>query len=642
MTYFQATAVGVALTLALPFTSSALAEPLLVEGKETVYQRVLTRPNAALFDQPQGALVDSYTPFEPLYVFARNGGWLEVGRSATGQPDGWIQELDGVDWHQNIVAVFTNPANRNRQIMFDTLDDLMWLMLHENVVAMQSELLAEIDAGSPRADRGIVGVEPAEHIDIRDNFYMMPILDWTEDFHPLTGEDNILLEVATIPLQTQADSNPNPEPTPDRQFEIGVVFVIDTTQSMEPYFPVMQQAIQDFVGDVAGSDIGDRISFGVVGFRDDNTGLPDLEYRVEEILPLMRRQSQEEVIQVLGGLEDADTPSPGFNEDSLEAVRFALEEMDWSAGGTPFGGRFIVLVTDAGPKLPGMPAAGNVRDFYQHVPIDIQVSAEALGTAILALHLQTPGGGAANHEYARDQYNILTLFGGESLYFPIPDGDPSAFAAETSRLVSFFGDEIARMEGQATTLTDDQTGDALLNLGLAMRLQYLGDVNETAAPDVVRSWISQQGVEDPRQRAAQFRLLVTRNELASMADLVEEFYAIGSAMQSNQDIEQFHADIREAIVRIAQNPERIIDPGAERAGDALEFLEDLPYESRLLRMSLDSWAESPGERRVILDGLNSNLQTYRRFLSTPDYWVPLYEDAPDSEWVTALPIELLP
>jgi hypothetical protein len=59
-------------------------------------------------------------------------------------------------------------------------------------------------------------------------------------------------------------------------------------------------------------------------------------------------------------------------------------------------------------------------------------------------------------------------------------------------------------------------------------------------------------------------------------------------------------------------------------------------------MSIDFFVENPSQRRVILDGLNSKRRSYQRWLTTPDVWQPLYDDAPDGEWVTTLPIEFLP
>lgn len=619
-------------------TGASFAAPLLVEGRDTVFQRVLTRPDADLFDAPEGAIIESFTPFEPLYVFERAQDWVAVGRSASGEPIGWMAEEQVVDWKQNIVAAFTPPANRTRQIMFDSREALNALMRHEAVRERQPSWVARIDDNDIPEGEGIVGIEPAAHIDIQNNFYLMPILDFFQDRHPLSAEENILMEVATIPL----DENDGGIGTPS-DYDVGIVFVIDTTSSMDVHFPIVQEQVKRLVSRIEGTEVGDRVNFGIVAFRDDNSGtFSHLEYRVREVLPLERRDNQDIVLETLSNLEEAQQSSPGVSEDSFSAVSFALQDVDWSGGGQPFGGKYVVLVTDAAPKLPGQAGATEDRTTYSFTAEDLQTTADALGIAIMSVHLKTAVAGDANHALAERQFRILSQFAGEELYYPIEGGDASALAARTQQLVTIFKDDVLRAEGQDPELSDEETGEGQIRAGNEMRLRYLGRESGTAAPDIVRSWVSRLNADDPQQIAMSFRLLVTRNELATMTEVIDEFFEIGNNFQSEEDIETFHTSIREALVRISQNPERVIDPTAEGSGDALEFLEDLPYRSQLLRMSIDFFVENPGRRRVILDGLNSKKRSYQRWLTTPEVWVPLYDGAPDAEWVTALPIELLP
>lgn len=624
------------LTVAAP--SIGVASPLTVEGRETVYQRVLTRSDAALYAVPGGDEITTFAPFDPLYVFARQGDWLAVGRSSSGEAQGWVMTDAVVDWRQNIVAVFTNPANRHRQIMFDTLPALQDYMQDEAILDLQPNWVSRIDAGDVPPDVGIVGVEPENHIDIQSNFYVMPILEFIEDRHPLSFEQNILMEVASIPAAEPQGRIGQPS-----NYDVGIVFVIDTTSSMDVHFPVVQAQVASVVSRIEGTEVGDRVNFGIIAFRDDNTGrFADLGYRVSEILPLERRQSQQIVVQALADLEDANLSSPGVSEDSFTAVSYALQDVDWSGGGSPFGGKYVVLVTDAAPKLPGQAGATDSRDTYSFTASDLQATAEALGIAVMTIHLKTDVSGEANHALGERQYRALSTFAGNEFYYPIAGGDPAIFAERSQQLITFFKDDVLAADGEDTDLTDEEAGEALVQIRNEMVLRYLGRQEGTTAPDIVRSWVTRLNADDPRYEAMSFRLLVTRDELATMAELIGEFYDIGNNFQSEEDIENFHGSIREAIVRISQNPERVVNPSAERSGDALEFLDDLPYRSQLLRMSIDFFVENPSQRRVILDGLNSKRRSYQRWLTTPDVWQPLYDDAPDGEWVTTLPIEFLP
>lgn len=604
-----------------------IGEPMKVENRDTVYQRVLTKRGAPRSDSPDGAVTVQYAPFLPLYVFARENGWVQVGPSATADPEGWLPEDSTVPWKQNIVAAFTNPANRSRQLLFDTEGNLDAFLNHEALQDMLPTLVEEADRGAPRPEAGVVVVEPEEHINIDENFYIMPILEVVEAFHPLSMGDNLLMNVASLPLDDQA-----PQPQAE-DYDVGVVFVVDTTSSMEPYFPLMREALQRLVTRIDGTDVGKRVNFGIVAFQDVGTGL---DYRVSEILPLKRRDSQDPVLDALGAMRDADANSPGFNEDSLAAVDFAMTDVDWTGDGRPFGGKYILLVTDAGPKLP---RAG--PETYDLLPEDLQTSAEDEGFGLVTLHLKTRSG-SGNHDFAKQKYEELTRFEGVPRYFAIEGGDPEAFTDEAERLASFFIDSVNRALNQDTLLDDDETGEDLLGLDAALRLRYLGTVRDTAAPDVVRGWVSQYAAEDPARKAISFRLLVTRNELASIADLTEGLIAAAEQLATDADLEAYHNQIRSLILRMSQNPDRIVNPSAEAPGDALEFLRDLPYRSRVLRTTEDRWMENPGERREIIDGLYSKLAGYRRRLNAPEVWQQLFPAAPDGEHVTTIPIEFLP
>lgn len=122
------------LALTLPMISiatPALAEqrPLLQEGKQTLYQRVLTTPGCRLTDQAGGDGGELQPAFSRFYVYQRsqqNGeGWLEVGPDSYGSTSGWLPEACAVDWKMQLTLSFTNPANRDRLMFFDDREGLM-------------------------------------------------------------------------------------------------------------------------------------------------------------------------------------------------------------------------------------------------------------------------------------------------------------------------------------------------------------------------------------------------------------------------------------------------------------------------------------------------------------------------------------
>jgi len=628
----------IAASLTLPASLPALAQerPLLVEGRQTVYQRVLTRPGAAQYAVPQTAPIGDYPAFQPLYVFARQGDWIQVGPSIGRPAEAWVPAGDVVAWRQNIVGAFTNPAGRQRSILFQTEERLRWLLNHEALREVQNQMLAEADTSLLSPERQMVAVEPAEYVDITERLYLMPILDFIQDFHPTTYEPNLLMEVAVVPLQEAADAS---RTAAMGSFDTGIVFVFDTTRSMDPFIASTQEAVEQIVRSIQGTEIGTRTNFGVVAFRDNPAAVPGLEYRTRLLLPLERRADQTLVIATIrAATEVAQANSPGFNEDSLAGVEDAIDLIDWTAGGAdPFDGRFIILVTDAGPKAPGDP---NARS---NIGVE-ELAAEAArqGITLMALHLLTPAGGEAQHEYAREQYQRLTRRGGNNFYYSIQEGSPDLLLQQVTRLVTAISDMVRRAEGQETELTEDETGAELLELGLALQLAYLGDQQGTLAPSVFSGWVSERAVEDPRQLAVSPRLLVTRNELATMYDLLVEVLDLWTQGNTEEDSQRFFTQVRQVVGRMAQNPDRLLNTEATTLGGALEFLDDLPYESQIIAMTPERWSESAMTRSTIIGGIRQKLVLYGRWLRDPSVWTPLFEGAPDGEHVFAMPFDTLP
>ena len=616
-----------------------MAQPLLVDGTNTVYQRILTRPAAILYDGVAGAEIEQIPAFQPLYVFAQDAGWKEVGPSASRAPTGWVKTDEVMDWKQNIVGAFTNGAGRERQLIFKTEDNLRWLLNHEAMSQVQERLLAEAEAGISEGENGVVSVEPAEFVNIREDLYVMPILDFVEDLHPLNYEDILLMEVASVPLKKQENQLQANAGQSTGAFDVGIVFVLDTTQSMETYIARTQKVLQNTVQKIAGTEIGDLVHFGAIGFRDSTDAVPELEYRTKLLADVKRRDDQSEVISALGAARVAVANSPGFNEDSLAGVEDAIDKINWEqvGAGDPIDARYVILVTDAGPKDPRDP---NARS--QIGVEEVQADAEGKNIVTMTLHLKTPTGGEANHAYAESRYRTLSTFAGRQFYFPIEGGSEEAFEGVATRLVTAITDHVRVAQGDAAVLSDDEAGEDLVALGRAMRLAYLGDTRNTQAPDVIRGWVSDKAVEAPQALAVEPRLLISKNEMATLAELLDNLIRLGEQSQGGDDAMNFFTEVRGVIADMATNPDRRINPDAATLGGALEYLDQLPYRSQLLQMNEERWAQSAMLRRSIIDGMRQKLTQYRKWLFDPQVWTALHEDATDGELVFAMPFDVLP
>ncbi len=327
-------------------------QPLLMEGKHTLFQKVLTRPGMDLRAQPaaDAQVLEAALPaFSLLYVYDRKdvGGkpWVEVGRTRDGSKTGWLPADATIDWKQTIVAAFSNPAGRERTLLFNTRDGLIDLLESENVVPRAAELRKQAIANQLPPDSGVVSIEPETYIDIAEHFYLLPILQF-EDMYLASGFRSKILKVASIPLGI----NPLQPQRPSREellkrFKAGIVFVIDTTTSMGPYIDSTRGAIKHIYDTVAASEVGKRVDFGLIAFRDSLKLVPKLDYLTKTYVNLAPDQDPSQVIKDLADVKEATVSSKGFDEDSMAGVNAAIKQVDWPK----FDGRYIILITDAGP-----------------------------------------------------------------------------------------------------------------------------------------------------------------------------------------------------------------------------------------------------------------------------------------------------
>ncbi len=118
----------------------------------------------------------------------------------------------------------------------------------------------------------------------------------------------------------------------------------------------------------------------------------------------------------------------------------------------------------------------------------------------MVIHLLTPEGERwHDHELARAQYEELTQAGAAgSLYYSVANGAPGAFRVTVEALVTgllqqvsaLTGVPVAALQIPRTTAEDPQQArmrEQMRVVGEAMRLSYLGRVEQTRAPDVARS-----------------------------------------------------------------------------------------------------------------------------------------------------------
>lgn len=631
------------------------AEPLLMPNKKTLYQRVLTRPGATIAPSPAVADGKATAALSRFYVYERRTvdgkEWLLVGGTSRGKTDGWLDSGMSIPWKQQLTLAFTNPANRSRALLFDTRDTVMGLLKASNPGASAASILQTVESG--KQDPRVVSIEPKEYVDLSKKFYLLPILEAEE----LAGRNVRVLEVASVTARpgdaspAEAQRKKQDTPTVLRSFSAAVVFVIDTTISMGPYIDRTRNAVREIYGKIEKAGLGDQVKFGLVAFRSSTKAVPGLDYVAKVYANPGEVKSSRDFLNKVSSVGAAKVSSARFDEDAYAGVMEALQKVKWN----DFGGRYVILITDAG-AIDGNDELSETKLGAEQIKIE----AEQLGIALLGLHLRTPEG-KANHARAEKQYKTLTRnsVAGKSLYYPVESGAVDQFG----RIVDSMAETVVQMvqgssrgemvpgSAKAAQAKPKEAGDQIKNdallLGHAMQLAYLGRLKGTQAPDLFKAWLSDRDFAHPELSTTEVRVLLTKNELSNLSQTIKLILDKGEESQQTSTADFFNL-LRSSAAHLVRDPARLNDPKAKNLADMGllgEYLDDLPYRSTVMNLTSDLWEQWSGSARQqedFLDKLRRNLRHYQIYHDDTDRWIMLDGSSDPGEAVYPVPIDALP
>jgi serine/threonine-protein kinase PpkA len=612
--------------------------PMLQADKQTLYQRVVVRPGATLQATPAAASVGSpVSGFSTFYVYDRRDGetgWVEVGSAADGRTRGWIAAAKLIDWPHAMIGAFTNPAARQPVLFLETRDQEKALITGPDPGAGAERLRQAALAHQPGP---VLAIEPANLVDITHQFYLLPILT-AEQIETDGGATVRLLEVISAPAEPPLTP---PAPTVDalRDFKAGLLFLIDTTASMQPYIDTTSAVVKAIIARIGASPVKDHFRFGVVGYRDSLLDTPRLEYTTRVFMQPDFHLPTEAVLDPLAHVRESPVSSSEYDEDPIAGLKTCIEEVEWGS----LGGRYIILITDAGAR-----DANNAHS-ATHLGIpEIRELARAHNIAVFVVHLLTPAGLAA-HDYPRAaaQYRSLTTFDGAApLYFQVPGGSRDAFDHTAATLTDALLQQVAATTGQPVQASNGsapatpQMQHQVEIVSTAMRLAYLGRVEQTRAPDVIRAFTSDRDMGDMTRRSLGVRVLLTRDQLSDLAQTLRS--VLDAGMASRVDPTTFFGQLRTAFAAAARGASQAVP--LDRIGSLLgEYLEGLPYRSDIMNVSQDDWLAMGGIKQAdILSGIEAKIRLYQEFQSQSDLWVNLAGADHPGEAAFPVPIEALP
>ncbi len=647
------------LGLGVEARAQADRQPLLMVGKKTLFQRVLSRPGTIVYKKPGDNNGTPQPAFTRYYVYQRkshmNRDWLEVGPDSRGTTTGWVAAEATTPWKQQLTLAFSHPAGRERTLLFKDKSALEAVLSAGSPADEIAPLRQKILAGS--RDPRIISIEPEKPVDINKQFYLLPILQ-AEEIYTDAGEAK-LLEIASVSRNDFATeekgATKGDSPLLLKRFKAAVVFVIDSTISMDPYIERTKEAVKRIYGQIEKAQLADKVKFGLVAYRSNIEAVPQLEYTSRKFVDPVEVTDGKDFLAKVATLKAAAVSSSLFNEDSYAGVMDALNTIGW----TEFGARYIVLITDAGAI-----AGDNSLSSTGLGAKQVREEAKYRGVALYSLHLKTPQG-KNNHQSAEAQYKELSFSPvlNKSLYYPIDMGSVNEFG----RIVDSLADSVVKLvndayqgksvagsaktadpqfgQGKDEKLSEaDEISQDMALMGYAMQLSYLGRETGAKVPPLFKAWISDVAIEEPIKKAVEVRVLLTKNQLSDMYQAVKSI--ADAVLEGMISPDSFFSQLRSAAATLGRDPNQINqakNAKLSELGLLGEYLEDLPYRSFILDIDEETWINyGPQQQDAILKELNRKLKHYQYYNDDADRWIPLAQGGDPADFVYPVPIEMLP
>ncbi len=613
--------------------------PLLMAGKKTLFQRVLSKPGAKLSSEAGGAPGKALPAFSVLYVYQRKdvdgSPWLRIGAATDGRSDGWLPAAQVSDWKQSLVLKFTERSGR-APVMFLRQPGEVEKLLADPAAAKNLLLKAQ---KNPEDNQQVLALEPTASAVPQNQFYLLPIFDAKESFDE-NGQPVQLLNVASIDPGTAAAKPATPLINANADaFRTAVVLVVDTTVSMQPYIDQVRDVVHELQTRIAERGELDSVSFGMVGFRSSVKKTPGLEYVAKTLITLDQGRDPQRFLDMARQVKASTVSSHSFNEDAFAGVMQAVEGMDWSG----YGGRLILLVTDAGALRKNDPFAATQMN-------EAEVRQAALGKQIkiYALHLRTDAG-KKTHGGAESQYRTLTADANPrigDLYTAVPGGDVRKLGERVDEIGTVFANLVHQVRSntpQPVPLLSSapSLADKSAAVGYAMHMDFLGHKGASQAPQLVNAWTADRDLTNPALPAFQVCVMLTKLQLNDLQQSLK--LIVDAARKTQTSPRDFFQEIASASAYMSRDPQALRKGGNLADGGILgEYLEGLPYRSKSLNMTQDLWLSlSVAEQEDFIDELDSKIRLYETFHNDVANWVR-FGDAEPGDALYRVPLSTLP
>ncbi|MER8475984.1 vWA domain-containing protein [Mesorhizobium sp. M1163] len=638
--------------------------------------RLLVKPGAHMYvekDEGSASVGGDLPPFSVLNAFSQDGvsydannftaaGWFHAGHGDK-SAEGWIKADDVVPWKQALAVAYTNPGPSERRpvLMFESAEALKKTLDDIKSNAVTPSALYDAVTGN-NVPPGIISREGNAWVDIDKTFYLLPILQY-ESFDAYSP-DMMSIQLAALTNQgraQQAAACNLQQAGGDKclqeqagggvkSFAADVVFVIDTTNSMQPNIDAVTAAIGKTAQIMSQkTSTPDALKFGLVGYRDNVESTPALEYVTKNFTPDLVSADKLQSLLDSGAVKASDSGSGDWEEEVFAGVRDGIKS-NWS----PEAAHIMILIGDASSHPVGDPK--NTTGLSEVALKDL---AKQSNVYIASIYVADPKA-ASDLALARPQFEGLAVGDQDSgLAFSVVQasgqstevGDAGGAAGESTTsleealkgALSKVVESIAtgRFDSivQANTANGDTAGQAILGAVRAAFVDYIG--KSAQPPANIISWVVDRDLSAYNKKSFDIKVMLQRGEVQELQSALN---AVLSKFQASQSTSATFLQGVQAGSTATSYDLKIADTEKVMNSPLVPlWIKNLPYKSEVLTISVEEFKnESADDRSKFEANLGKLIAFYDDILNRPNDWIQLDPQGTAEEAVYMLDLKNLP
>jgi hypothetical protein len=312
--------------------------------------------------------------------------------------------------------------------------------------------------------------------------------------------------------------------------------------------------------------------------------------------------------------------------------------------------RFMILIGDASAH-----PQGHAQNITGKDAKDLRLEADDAQVHILAIHLQDPRA-KADHPVSIPQFAKLSQVRGsqESALSEVNAFEQSEYQTVVDTIVTDINNRLNSLLGLSSSNTTEavqadpaadtpaveQGREAVGRIWEAALVEYLGQAANP--PKDIVAWAADRDLLNPADKALDVRVLVTRDQLNSLAQALDN--VIQAFMRAEVTQMQFFEALQSVSGQAMKRPEDMNQAKSlADAGLLPAFIKTLPYKSDVLSLSDEMFASMSAEQRSQLEwNILAKLEQYRTINEQVDVWFRLNETDSDQDMVYPLHLDYLP